>query len=147
MSLTTSINPSPWGEGGGEGLYKESLFNPSSGSATFSRPPLSLRRASAGDVVADGRRDLFKSPIDGRNEYRVRDLAGCEVVTAEGERLGLLVDVLPSGGNDIFVVQRPGREILIPALKQVVRSIDLLQKQMEVVLPAGLREIYDPPQG
>jgi len=74
--------------------------------------------------------------------YRVRDLAGCQVLTDQGECLGLLVDVLPSGGNDIFVVQQGLRELMIPALKNVVRRIDIPHKCVEVVLPQGLREIY-----
>jgi 16S rRNA processing protein RimM len=76
-------------------------------------------------------------------EYKVSDLAGSQVLTPEGELLGILTDVLPSGGNDIFVVQQGERELLIPALKQVVRSIDVPGKRMEVVLPNGLREIYE----
>ena len=63
--------------------------------------------------------------------------------TLQGECLGKLVDVLPSGGNDIFVVQQAGREVLIPALKSVVRSIDLEGKRIDVELPQGLREIYE----
>jgi 16S rRNA processing protein RimM len=77
------------------------------------------------------------------SSYQVRDLAGCQVVTDQGECLGLLVDVLPSGGNDIFVVQQGLREMMIPALKSVVRIIDLPHKRMEVALPQGLREIYE----
>jgi len=75
--------------------------------------------------------------------YKVADLAGCQVLTDQGECLGLLVDVLPSGGNDIFVVQQGLREMLIPALQSVVTSIDIPQKRIEVVLPEGLREIYE----
>ena len=74
--------------------------------------------------------------------YKVKDLAGCQVVTDRGECLGILVDVLPSGGNDIFVVQQGLREMLIPALKSVVQTIDLPHKRMEVTLPQGLREVY-----
>ena len=66
-------------------------------------------------------------------------------MTEQGECLGILVDVLPSGGNDVFVVQQGLREMLIPALKSVVRSIDLPNKRMEVNLPRGLREIYENP--
>jgi len=65
------------------------------------------------------------------------------VVTDRGECLGILVDVMPSGGNDIFVVQQGLREMLIPALKSVVTRIDIPQKRVEVVLPQGLREIYE----
>jgi 16S rRNA processing protein RimM len=75
--------------------------------------------------------------------YSVVDLAGCQVMTLQGECLGLLVDVLPSGGNDIFVVQQGLREIMVPALKSVVKTIDLKKKRIEVELPPGLREIYE----
>ena len=78
-------------------------------------------------------------------EYKVSDLAGSQVLTPEGELLGTLMDVLPSGGNDIFVVRQGEREMLIPALKDVVRSIDIAGKRLEVVLPQGLREIYEAP--
>ncbi len=67
------------------------------------------------------------------------------MVTDTGEVLGTLTDVLPSGGNDIYVVQQGQREVLIPCLKSVVKSIDLSQKRIEVVLPPGLREIYENP--
>ncbi|MFA5974548.1 MAG: PRC-barrel domain-containing protein [Elusimicrobiota bacterium] len=75
--------------------------------------------------------------------FKVQDLAQCQVFTMQGECLGRVVDVLPSGGNDIFVVQHETREILIPALKSVVRVVDLDRKRIEVELPAGLREIYE----
>jgi 16S rRNA processing protein RimM len=54
-----------------------------------------------------------------------------------------LVDVLPSGGNDIFVVQQGMRDMLIPALNSIVRSIDLKQRRIVVTLPQGLKEIYE----
>jgi 16S rRNA processing protein RimM len=75
--------------------------------------------------------------------YAVKDLAGCRVFTETGEELGELKDVLPSGGNDIFVVANAAREYLIPALKTVVRNIDIAAKRIDVVLPPGLREIYE----
>ncbi len=71
------------------------------------------------------------------------DLDGCQVVTIQGESLGVLVDVLPSAGNDIFVVREGQREMLIPALKTVVRSIDLIARRIAVELPPGLREVYE----
>jgi 16S rRNA processing protein RimM len=75
--------------------------------------------------------------------YAVAELTGCQVMTVEGECLGILVDVLPSGGNDIFVVQQGLREMMVPALKSVVKTIDLGKKRIEVALPEGLREIYE----
>ena len=82
-------------------------------------------------------------PPEPPETYPVRTLAGCEVLTLEGERLGVLADVLPSGGNDIFVVRRGERELLVPALKSVVRSIDVAARQIRVELPPGLRGIYE----
>lgn len=71
--------------------------------------------------------------------YRVKDLVGCDVVTVGGEVLGTLRDVLPTGGNDVFVVGEGLTEILIPALKSVVLRIDLEKRRIEVDLPQGLR--------
>lgn len=71
--------------------------------------------------------------------YLVKDLAGCQVVTDEGEVLGLLTDVLPTGANDVFVVGREPNELLIPALKDVVTEIDLVGRRIIVKLPPGLR--------
>ena len=71
--------------------------------------------------------------------YRVKELVGCEVVTIAGEVLGTLRDVLPTGSNDVFVVGEGPAEILVPALKSVVRSIDLESRRIEVDLPKGLR--------
>lgn len=64
-------------------------------------------------------------------------------MTLESELLGTLADVLPSGGNDIFVVRQGERELLIPALKTVVQKIDLDARTIWVELPKGLRDIYE----
>jgi 16S rRNA processing protein RimM len=71
--------------------------------------------------------------------FSVKDLVGCRVVTVKGETLGILRDVLPTGANDVFVVGEGKGEILVPALKSVVISIDLKKKQIDVDLPKGLR--------
>lgn len=73
--------------------------------------------------------------------FLVKDLVGCQVVTGQGESLGLLRDVLPTGSNDVFVVGEGPSEILIPALKTVVKKIDVAGKRIEVDLPDGLREL------
>jgi len=75
--------------------------------------------------------------------YPVKEILGCQVITDEGECLGLVVDVLPSGGNDIFVVHQGLREIMLPALKSVVNGIQVAQRRITVKLPQGLREVYE----
>jgi 16S rRNA processing protein RimM len=74
--------------------------------------------------------------------FRTAELAGCEVVTEAGESLGLFKDALPSGANDIWVVEGR-REYLLPALKEVVLNVDLTARRITVRLPPGLREIYE----
>lgn len=67
------------------------------------------------------------------------DLIGLTVVTTRGEILGTLAHILPTGGNDVYVVQDAnGRETLIPALADVVLEVDLQRNQMVVDLPEGL---------
>ena len=56
---------------------------------------------------------------------------------------GKLAEVMQPGGNDVYVVCDGEREILIPALKTVIKSVDLEKGRMEVELPSGLLEIYE----
>ena len=72
--------------------------------------------------------------------YLVKDLVGCRVVTVQGEELGILKDVLPTGANDVYVVGEGANEVLIPALKTVVKKIDIAGRRIDVDLPKGLRE-------
>ena len=65
------------------------------------------------------------------------------MVTETGDVLGQLVDVYPTGANDVFVVRQEEKELLIPALVSVVLKIDLKKRQIHVSLPAGLKEIYE----
>jgi 16S rRNA processing protein RimM len=66
-------------------------------------------------------------------------LINSHVFTVAKEYLGRLTDILTTGANDVFVVQdETGKEVLIPALKTVVRRIDLTKKELHVELPPGL---------
>ena len=54
--------------------------------------------------------------------------------------LGVLTKVIATGSNDVYLVQGEEQEILVPALKTVVRNVDVPGKRMDVVLPPGLLE-------
>jgi 16S rRNA processing protein RimM len=61
------------------------------------------------------------------------------VVEDSGNELGTLTDVFKTGANDVYVVtDSTGREILLPAIKDVVKSIDLKKHRMVVHLLPGL---------
>jgi 16S rRNA processing protein RimM len=73
-------------------------------------------------------------------EYYQHQLLGLEVIEDSGEPLGTLVEILHTGGNEVFVVRpEEGGELLLPAIDQVVRAVDLKAKRMTVHLLPGLR--------
>jgi len=78
--------------------------------------------------------------------WKVADIAGSEVIDEQGTRIGTLVDVLPTGGNDVWVIKtdlNSSGELLLPALKSVVTKIDVEAKKIFIVMPAGLREVFE----
>lgn len=76
------------------------------------------------------------------DEYFIADLIGLKVVTEEGEDLGTLKDVMETGANDVYVVESAGgKELLIPAIKDCIRSVDIEGDIMQVRLLDGLREL------
>ncbi len=70
--------------------------------------------------------------------YYLFEIVGLRVRTVEGRSLGVVVEVMQGPANDVYVVRGDGGEILIPALRDVVRHIDLAVGEMVVVLPSGL---------
>lgn len=71
--------------------------------------------------------------------YYIVDMIGLEVYTDEGEKLGILDDVFNSGSSDIYVVKNElGKQILLPAIEDVIKNIDMEQRKMIVHLIPGL---------
>ncbi|MBQ2010970.1 16S rRNA processing protein RimM [Veillonellaceae bacterium WCA-693-APC-5D-A] len=70
-------------------------------------------------------------------EYYTFDIIGLEVFDLEGESLGFVTEVLKTGSNDVYVVSRKGqaKQILVPALKAVVKEINVPEGRMVVDLP------------
>lgn len=73
------------------------------------------------------------------DRWFVADILGIEVVTDEGERLGVLAEVMNMPANDVYVVRDDGREILLPAIEDVIVSVDIEAGRMVVHLMEGLR--------
>jgi 16S rRNA processing protein RimM len=82
--------------------------------------------------------EKWKKLPDG--EYYWHDIIGLSVVTEEGRALGKIESVFPTGSNDVYVCRGKGKEILLPAIDDVVRKIDMDQKMMVVRLLEGLEE-------
>ncbi len=82
---------------------------------------------------------MHKQQALNADEYYVEDLIGLSVCTEQGEHLGELVEVLPTGANDVYRVVRDEEELLIPAITTVIRLVDVGNGEMVVRLLPGLR--------
>ena len=75
------------------------------------------------------------------DEYYISDLIGIDVSTDEGKNLGIIKDVIKTGSNDVYVIEDDEKkEILIPALKQCIKQVDMDNRTMVVSLLEGLVE-------
>ena len=75
------------------------------------------------------------------NSYFIVDLIDMEVYTDEDKFLGKIVDVFPTGSNDVYVVKDDlGKQVLLPAIGDVVKNVDVANKKMVVHLIEGLGE-------
>ena len=71
--------------------------------------------------------------------YYIVDLIGCKVCTDDQKDLGEVVDVFSTGSNDVYVVKDElGRQVLLPAIKEVIKNVDIENKLITVHLMEGL---------
>ena len=82
------------------------------------------------------RENAVKLPED---TYFICDIIGCSVYDENGAYLGQVREVLQTGSNDVYEVRdETGREVLLPALKSVVRKVQPDLRRIDVVIPKGL---------
>jgi 16S rRNA processing protein RimM len=80
-------------------------------------------------------------PETENGEYYIRDLIGMDVFSDAGEQLGVLSDVLETPANDIYQVAADDRELLIPALTEVIIKVDPEKRIITVRLIEGLLDL------
>jgi 16S rRNA processing protein RimM len=71
-------------------------------------------------------------------QYYTFQLIGLEVVTTKGKLLGRVTDIMTTAGNDVYIVESKRGEILIPAIEDVVKSIDLKKGAIIIEAIEGL---------
>lgn len=82
------------------------------------------------------RENAVKLPED---TYFIVDLLDIKVYTDEDIYLGNIIDVYPTGSNDIYVVKNEeGKQVLLPAIGEVIKNVDIQNKKMVVHLLDGL---------
>lgn len=82
------------------------------------------------------RREML--PVLGEDEYYWVDLIGMEVYLTDGRHVGTIEGIMNFGSVDIYSCKKGKKEILIPAIKGVIKRIDLDRKRMIVEEVEGL---------
>ena len=87
--------------------------------------------------------DSATSPaIQDDDEYWDHELAGLDVVSTEGEQLGVIHEVAHPPGADLLVVRRPdGGEAFVPFVREIVITVDMAARRVIVDPPEGLFEL------
>ena len=80
------------------------------------------------DIEADSTED----------DFHVQQLLQCQVSTQDGLEIGLVTDVINLPGQDVLAVDYNGREVLIPFVRAIVPIVDVKNRKITVVPPAGL---------
>ena len=77
-----------------------------------------------------------------RDEYFIADLIGLKVQDEDGTELGTVKDVIETGANDVYEVEKAdGRSLLLPAIKQCILNVDVENGMMQVHVLEGLLDL------
>ncbi len=91
------------------------------------------------NYVKIDRKDARVLPED---TYYVADLVGCEVYTTEGEYIGVLIDVIQNSAQDLYEVEtQESKQVLIPAVNEFIKEVDVEKHLIKVRLIEGMMDI------
>lgn len=76
-------------------------------------------------------------------QYYHFELVGLKVITTSGEPVGVITEIITMSSNDTYVVRGTRGEILIPAIGEVVKSIDLRNRSVVIEPIKGLLELNE----
>ncbi len=72
------------------------------------------------------------------NEFFDWELIDCQVETVEGEKIGVVKELLRTGGTEILVVTGAEKEYLIPFAETICTEVDVENKLIKIDAPEGL---------
>jgi len=84
--------------------------------------------------------DAADVPAPPEDAFWPHDLEGCEVFTESGRALGRITEIVHGEANDVWVATADGAETLVPALKDVVVSVDVPGKRVVIREIPGLTD-------
>jgi 16S rRNA processing protein RimM len=77
-------------------------------------------------------------PATGPKEFYYFQAVGCEILTTEGVRIGVIEEVFSNGANEVWVVRDRSAEHLLPVIEDVVKRIDLAARRVIIEVIPGL---------
>jgi 16S rRNA processing protein RimM len=126
---------------GSENRYEIDWIKPHSRGALLSLREITGRDQAKSLIGSELYIEKTELPELEDGAYYWFDLIGVSVYASDNRFIGRLDSIIETGANDVYVVKDAEREILVPALESVVRSIDIESKIMRVELPEGLEEV------
>jgi 16S rRNA processing protein RimM len=93
--------------------------------------------ALRGQLVFVAAKDVV---VPKKGSYFIHDIVGLRVETESGEAIGTVREVMELPANDVWVVVGEGKEFLIPAIKDVIRSVDVQRRRVIIRPLEGLLE-------
>ncbi|HEC98549.1 MAG TPA: 16S rRNA processing protein RimM [Nitrospirae bacterium] len=81
-----------------------------------------------------------ESPPLPEDVYYYYQIIGLKVFTVDGVYIGGVSDIIETGSNDVYVVRDEEKEYLIPAIRDVIKDIDIGNRRIIISPEAGLLE-------
>lgn len=79
-----------------------------------------------------------ESPRLPEGYYYYNEIIGLEVFTVDGNYVGKVEDIIETKSNDVYIVKKDGSEYLIPAIRDVIKKIDLKANKIIIEPMNGL---------
>jgi 16S rRNA processing protein RimM len=74
-------------------------------------------------------------------QYYHYQVVGFDVFSVSGERIGTISSTLSTRGGELYVVQGPNKEHLIPAVKEIIEKVDFSAGSVTINPPPGLLDL------
>ncbi|MCV9887636.1 ribosome maturation factor RimM [Metabacillus halosaccharovorans] len=72
-------------------------------------------------------------------EYYFHEIIGCKMYSDSGEEIGTIREILATGANDVWVIQRKaGKDLLVPYIDEIVKEINIDEKKIVITPMEGL---------
>lgn len=83
-------------------------------------------------------KDQMTDDLLQENEFFFHEIIGCGVFSEEGEKIGVVSDILQTGANDVWVVKGAKKEHYIPYIEDIVKKINVDDKRIVIHVMDGL---------